>query len=91
VPQDGIVRRGAEEQPGRAVVESLLADRLEEAAAEAGPSAVWRYPQEVEPERRPGDPYEVGFGKPPKRTQFKRAVPAIRTAGPGRSRAFTAS
>jgi len=23
-------------------------------------------------ERRPGDPYEVGFGKPPKRTQFKR-------------------
>ena len=23
-------------------------------------------------ERRPGDPYEVGFGKPPKRTQFKK-------------------
>jgi len=22
-------------------------------------------------ERRPGDPYEVGFGKPPKRTRFK--------------------
>jgi hypothetical protein len=23
-------------------------------------------------ERSPGDPYEVGFGKPPKRTQFRR-------------------
>jgi hypothetical protein len=23
-------------------------------------------------ERRPGDPYEVGFGKPPKRTRFKK-------------------
>ena len=23
-------------------------------------------------ERRPGDPYEVGFGKPPERTRFKR-------------------
>ena len=23
-------------------------------------------------ERRPGDPYEVGFGKPPKRTHFKK-------------------
>ena len=23
-------------------------------------------------ERRPGDPYEVGFAKPPKRTQFKK-------------------
>jgi hypothetical protein len=23
-------------------------------------------------ERRPGDPYEVGFGKPPKQTQFKK-------------------
>jgi Family of unknown function (DUF5681) len=23
-------------------------------------------------ERRPGDPYEVGFGRPPKRTQFKK-------------------
>ena len=22
--------------------------------------------------RRPGDPYEVGYGKPPKKTQFKR-------------------
>jgi Family of unknown function (DUF5681) len=23
-------------------------------------------------ERRPGDPYEIGFGRPPKRTQFKK-------------------
>ena len=23
-------------------------------------------------ERRPGDPYEVGFGKPPERTRFKK-------------------
>jgi len=23
-------------------------------------------------ERSPGDPYEVGFGKPPRRTQFKK-------------------
>jgi hypothetical protein len=26
----------------------------------------------VKKERRPGDPYEVGFGRPPKRTQFKK-------------------
>ena len=26
----------------------------------------------VKNERRPGDPYEVGFGKPPKHTRFKK-------------------
>ena len=30
-------------------------------------------------ERRPGDPYEVGFGKPPERTRFKRG----RSGNPG--------